>query len=142
VDRVVWTPAWWTRTLADAVDSFLTYTTGGSSNWKVAGDAKFDNDCAQSGDVDYDQQSWMQTQVQGPGTFTFWWKAQGDTSNSLEFRIDGVFKDSISGDQTTWQQKTYTVTGSGTHTLKWTYSRGSEAESGCGYVDYVQWSGP
>jgi hypothetical protein len=30
VDRVVWTASWPAgRTLADAVDSFLTYTTGG-----------------------------------------------------------------------------------------------------------------
>ena len=69
-------------------------------------------------------------------------EGRGDTSNSLEFRLDGAYQSSISGGQTSWQQKTYTITGSGTHTLKWTYSRGSDSGSGCGYVDYVQWTGP
>ena len=34
VDRVVWEPAWWTCPLARALDSFLTYTTGGIQGYR------------------------------------------------------------------------------------------------------------
>ncbi len=42
-----------------------------------------------------------------------------------------------------WQQKSYSVT-SGIHILKWRYVRGSGLPSGenCGWVDFVQWTGP
>lgn len=47
----------------------------------------------------------------------------------------------ITGEQD-WQQKSYTVS-SGIHTLKWVYDdgRGSSGDN-CGWVDFVQWSGP
>ena len=55
-------------------------------------------------------------------------------------RRDGA--EQIYGDQSTWQQQTYTITGSGTHTLKWTFTRSSDEDhNGAGYVDAVQWTG-
>jgi RHS repeat-associated protein len=38
----------------------------------------------------------------------------------------------------------YTVSGAGTHTLKWRYVKDGSESAGddCGYVDYIQWSGP
>jgi len=143
VDRVVWTPSWGTdRTLADAVDSFLTYTTGDASNWVVGGDGCFDVDDAKSGDLDYGQSNRLQTTVEGPGTVKFWWKTYTNEggANELEFWIDGVWKGGIYGEQG-WEQKTFTVTGTGTHTLKWTFTRSSEYD-GWGWVDRVEWSGP
>ncbi len=42
-----------------------------------------------------------------------------------------------------WQEKTFTVSGTGTHTLKWRFVKdGSDSEGDdCGWVDWVQWSG-
>jgi len=42
-----------------------------------------------------------------------------------------------------WHQKSYTVS-AGIHILKWRYVKNWEDEDGddCGWVDYVQWSGP
>ena len=40
-----------------------------------------------------------------------------------------------------WEQKSYTITGSGPHTLKWLAGRYTSDWSGTGYVDYVQWTG-
>jgi RHS repeat-associated protein len=56
-----------------------------------------------------------------------------------EFFIDGVCMARISGD-TGWQAKSYTLSGSSTHTLKWCYIKNSYGSSGsdCGWVDYVQ----
>ena len=62
--------------------------------------------------------------------------------DELEFYLDDVLKHSISG-EVDWQQKSYTVTGAGSHTLKWRYVKDSSASDGsdCGWVDCLQWSG-
>ena len=62
--------------------------------------------------------------------------------DELEFYLDDVLKHSISG-EVDWQQKSYAVTGSGSHTLKWRYVKDSSASDGsdCGWVDCLQWSG-
>ena len=145
VDKVVWQP-WATppATLAEAVDSFLTYTTGGNANWRTCLDGYFDNDSAQSGTIGNSQESWMQTTVTGPGTIRFYWKVSSEAYYDwLEFWVDGVQQDSISG-EVDWTETSYTVTGTGSHTLKWRYAKdgsGSDGED-CAYVDYVQWTGP
>jgi hypothetical protein len=58
----------------------------------------------------------------------------------LEFVVDGVRQDSISG-TSEWQKKVFSITGSSTHTLQWQYTKdGSDSYgSDCGWVDYVQW---
>jgi len=90
------------------------------------------------------QESWMQTTVSGPGTIRFWWKVSSEAYYDwLEFRVDGVQQDSISG-EVDWTETSYAVTGTGNHTLKWRYAKdgsGSDGED-CAYVDYVQWTGP
>ena len=129
--------------IAQALDSPLTYTTGGDAPWVVSQTAGHgDYDSVYSNDLAANQSNWLQTMVTGPGTFSFWWKApSSDTGSALTFSIDGTGRDSISGDQETWQQHTYTITGSGTHTLKWTFTRSSDPNNGAGYVDAVQWTG-
>ena len=144
VDRVKWTPSWTTRTLADGVDSFLTYTTGGTSNWAYYGGGYLDADCAKSGGIGNSQESWLQAQVTGAGTVKFWWSVSSEDDDYLEFWIDGVLQDGRISGSVDWQEKTFTVTGTSTHTLKWRYVKDGGASEGddSGYVDYIQWSGP
>ncbi|MBM4027665.1 MAG: hypothetical protein FJ280_20030, partial [Planctomycetes bacterium] len=76
----------------------------------------------------------------------------------LEFYIDGQWRDEITGDrdweaasfpvtgeQMTWAQKTFTVSGAGPHTLRWCYTKSGTGGSGSDYdaawVDCVQWTG-
>ncbi len=130
--------------ISQALDSPLTYTTGGDAPWLVCQTAGHgDYDCVYSNDLGANQSNWLQTTVTGPGTFSFWWMApSSDLGGALTFSIDGTGRDSISGDQTTWQQHTYTITGSGTHTLRWTFTRSDDENNrGAGYVDAVQWTG-
>jgi RHS repeat-associated protein len=126
------------------VPGFPTYTTGGNANWRTCLDGYFDNDNAQSGTLGNSQESWMQTTVSGPGTIRFWWKVSSEAYYDwLEFWVDGVQQDSISG-EVDWTETSYAVTGTGSHTLKWRYAKdgsGSDGED-CAYVDYVQWTGP
>jgi RHS repeat-associated protein len=130
--------------VGQALDSGLTFTTGGADGWKVGcGASKQGLYSARSGYIGDNQESWMQTQVEGPGTFTFWWKASSEEgSDYLEFWLDGVFRLAISG-STDWEEQTFTLTGSGPHTLQWCYVKSGSGYAGddCGYVDWVQWSG-
>ena len=57
---------------------------------------------AQSGTMQDDQSSTLQTTIVGPGTITFYWETVGQDDNfDLEFVINGVGKDDI-GSQTGW----------------------------------------
>ncbi len=118
-------------TLGQALESPLTYTTGGDAPWVVSQTAGHgDYDCVYSDDLAANQSNWLQTTVTGPGTFSFWWKApSSDTGSALDVldRRDRA-QHSICGDQETWQQQTYTITGSGAHTLRWTFSRSAGRE--------------
>ena len=77
-------------------------------------------------------------------TVSFYWKVSSqENSDYLEFYIDDVLKDRISG-EVGWEKKTYDVNGTGTYTLKWRYVKDGSGDGGdnCGWVDFVQWTGP
>ena len=129
------------NTLADALDTTLDIDTGGNANWFYQTSTSYnDGDAAQSGNISHNQQSWMQTVVSGPGTLTFYWRVSSEINyDFLEFYIDGVRQSRISG-SSNWQQKSYTVTGAGSHTLLWQYVKDGSVSSGSdrGWVDWVQ----
>jgi hypothetical protein len=75
---------------------------------------------------------------EGGGIVTFLWKVSSETNYDwLEFYIDGVRKDRISG-EVDWQQKIY-VLDAGTRTLRWRYKKDScwSFGSDCGWVDDI-----
>ena len=75
-----------------------------------------------------------------PGIIRFYWKVSSQLGGDyLEFFIDSVRQGRISG-TTDWQGQSYTITGSGTHTLKWRYTKNGSGTGGsdCAWVDYVQ----
>jgi hypothetical protein len=129
--------------LSEALDTALSFTTGGSADWfSQSTTSHYDGDAAQSGDISGDQDSWMQTTVSGKGTVSFYWKvsSEGDYYDCLKFYIDGSLQEKISG-SVGWEQMTYTITASGSHTLEWRYTKDSYVSSGsdCGWVDTVEW---
>jgi RHS repeat-associated protein len=131
--------------LAAACDNTgLVLTTGGSANWfSQTSQSYYGGDAAQSGAIGHSQETWLQTSVSGAGTLVFWWKVSSQGNKDfLEFWLDGVRQVRISG-TVNWQQKSYPITGAGSHTLKWRYVKDGSKVSGsdCGWVDYVQWSG-
>jgi RHS repeat-associated protein len=133
-----------TLTLGDAMESPLTYTTGGDGDWTGAngGEGHDDMSAAHSPSLAQGQQSWMQTAVQGPGTISFWAKMTPYYSgNSLEFYVGDTLRYSYSDESEEWDQFSWEVTGAGAHTLKWVYERSSETSSSTGYVDDVGWTG-
>jgi V8-like Glu-specific endopeptidase len=129
--------------IGEAVDNIgLTWTTGGNSNW-YGEDAVFINggDAAQSGIISNGQATWVQTSVTGPGMLNFTWKVSSEANyDFLRFYIDGVQQAAITG-EVSWQLKNYNIA-SGTHTLKWNYSKDPIYSSGsdAGWLDRVEFS--
>jgi hypothetical protein len=59
----------------------------------------------------------------------------------LEFRVDNVYQDSISGTKNGWASKTYAISGDGPHTLLWSYKKDGDTAEGrdCAWLDCVSW---
>jgi hypothetical protein len=130
--------------LSEAMDTNLSFTTAGEADWfSQSFMSFFDGDAAQSGDVEDSQESLMQTIVSGTGTFSFYWKVSSEADyDFLEFYIDGVLQDKISGAQN-WHQMIYTITEPGSHSLEWRYVKDFSVSEGddSSWVDQVEWSG-
>jgi hypothetical protein len=125
---------------AEELDVDMGFSTGGHADWfGQTNTYYYDSDAAQSGDVADDEETWLETSVQGAGTLTFYWKVSSESSyDLLEFYIDGNRQDYISGD-VDWQQESFTISGALPHTLKWVYTKDSSVSNGsdCGWLDYV-----
>ena len=128
--------------LADAVDQpSLVFTDSGSQPWISQTTTTHDGvDAAQSGVITHNQTSSMETTVTGPVNISFWWKVSSEGSyDYLRFYIDGIEQSgSISG-TVDWLQKSYLLASSGSHTLKWSYTKDGSVNSGsdCGWVDQL-----
>ncbi|MDX2109282.1 MAG: leucine-rich repeat protein [Verrucomicrobiota bacterium] len=116
----------------------LNFTHGGNVYWIGQTTTTHDGvDAAQSGTITHSQSSTLQTTVNGPRTVSFWWKVSSESgSDYLAFYIDGVEQTGKISGEVNWAQKTYELT-TGTHTLKWTYSKNASISAGsdCGWVD-------
>jgi predicted outer membrane repeat protein len=125
--------------MSKALDSDLSFST----NWFVMGWGGLNNgDYALSYCIQDNDQTSLQTTVAGAGTITFYWSVSSELYyDKLTFYIDSVEQDHIYG-EVDWQQKSYPVSGSGTHTLVWTYSKDISDSAGDdeGRVDYVVWT--
>ena len=129
--------------LAEALDTALSFTTGGDADWFAqTTTTRYDGDAAQSGDISRNQESWMQTTVSGTGTVKFYWKVSSEEDfDFLEFYIDGSLQEKTSGLEVDWERQTYTISTSGSHTLEWRYMKDGSSDYGsdCGWVDKVEW---
>jgi hypothetical protein len=139
--------------LATALDGpGLTWTTGGDAPWTGWTFPSYDGiDAAASGDIADDQESWVSTTVDGPGTIYFEWRVSSEAGyDFLEFSIDGVVQDSISGFDGGggegggggyWEYRLYDVTGPGPHVLRWRYYKDGSISEGAdlALLDQVLW---
>ena len=128
--------------LPEALDTTLIFTTSGDADW-FCQDANFfyDGDAAQSGDIADRQVSRILTTVtvDEQSKLTFYWKVSSEADyDFLQFYINGVWEDEISGD-VDWHKMVYIIP-SGSHILEWRYIKdagGSEGDD-CGWVDKVE----
>ncbi len=128
-----------TLALGDCITGGIT---GGNANWFVqTADTHNGISAVRSGAITHDQSTWIEQTVTGSGTISFWWNVSSESGyDYLCFYIDGTQKDSISG-SVGWTQKTFDVSGSGSHTLRWRYSKDYMSSSGsdCGWVGEITW---
>jgi len=113
-----------TLSLAEALDCpGSTWTTGGQAVWcGQTGDSHDGSDAAQCGQVGDTQSSWMETVVSGPGEASFWWSVSSEDGwDWLEFLVDGVVQDRITG-ETPWTRVAVSLA-AGSHTLQWRYAK-------------------
>lgn len=135
--------------LSEGVDNFdLHFTTGGDANWYLQTSTTHDGvDALRTGKIGNSKSTWLQTEVDGSGILTFWWKC--DTGNALwgsddfMFQLDGKTKSTIYGSES-WTKKTYRIEGAGKHVLKWIYVKDSSggvlSRADCGWLDEVTWT--
>lgn len=118
----------------------LTWLTGGNALWfgqeSVAHEG---GSAAQSGSIQNDQESWIETKLDGPGILTFYWKISSEEFGDwLEFNLNGLPQsDSISG-EVDWQPKTVNIP-RGTNVVRWRYFKDSGSSGGLdtAWVDQV-----
>jgi PKD repeat protein len=127
--------------IAEAVDyPGLSFTLSGDADWfSQTSTTYYGGDAAQSGDIGNSDNSTMETTISGVTSVKFYWRVSSESNyDYLRFYIDGVQQHRISG-STSWAQRTYTVS-SGTHTLKWSYTKDYSVSSGsdCGWVDKLE----
>ncbi|CAD6493632.1 MAG: hypothetical protein DIAAKJNI_00528 [Candidatus Argoarchaeum ethanivorans] len=124
----------------DAVDNTdLSWSTGGDANWfGQTLESYYDDDAAESGDISDEEDTWLETTIEGPCDVSFYWKVDSQYEHDyLRFYIDGAEQDKISG-ITSWAQKTYSIS-NGSHTLTWKYTKDSSGSNpgDCSWVDMV-----
>jgi hypothetical protein len=116
------------------------WTSGGNAAWAGQNTTAHDSvDAAHSGTTSHNQQSWMETTVNGPGTLAFWWKVSSETGyDFLHFIVDGVTNQSISG-EVGWQFRAISLP-VGSHSVRWTYAKDGSANVGqdAAWVDQIQ----
>jgi hypothetical protein len=100
-------------------------------------------DAAASGNITANQQSYISTTVIGPTNVNFWWKVSSEADfDLLEFRVNGTFRASISG-EVNWTLRSLNLP-AGPQTLTWTYFEDESISEGAskGWVDRVTFSPP
>lgn len=127
--------------LQTALDcSSLSFSTGGGANWFGQTGISYDGvDAAQSGDISDGGTSWMETTVDGPATVSFKWRISSECNyDYLRFYVDGSEQFNNCGEDNFWTTKAVAI-GSGSHTLKWAYTKNGSVSDGedCGWVDQI-----
>lgn len=129
-----------TETLCEAVDNCeLNFSTGGDRSWFSQPITTFDGqDAAQTGNIEDNGQTWLETIVEGPGTLTFYWKVSSEYDcDFLKFYIDGNLVDQMSG-EVDWHYKEFGIQ-EGFYALTWWYTKDGSVSNfeDAGWVDQV-----
>ncbi len=108
----------------------LVWLTDGDAIWRGLTAVSHDGvSAAQSGAIGDGQTTRLKTSLTGPGTLTFWWKVSSQANGDwLSLSLDGVSRDSISG-EVNWQPMTAYVP-AGTHAVAWYYTKNASGSSG------------
>lgn len=134
-------------TLPEALNApYLTFITGSEAPWFPQTTTTFSTEpaAAQSGLIGHRQSSWLETTVNGAGTFSFWWKTSCeddiyDEWDYVSVAVDGDEQARLDG-ESTWQSVVLQLA-EGTHTIRWEYVKDRVVSEGqdCAWIDFVNW---
>lgn len=128
--------------LGEALDApNLPWRTNGHASWFPQTVTAHDGvEAAQSGPITNNQQTWLETPLEGPGDLAFWWKVSSAAFYGiLIFYVDDVEQWSISG-EVDWEPRAIEL-GAGPHRLRWTYTKSDDYSLGwdAAWLDEVTW---
>jgi len=118
----------------------LTWVTGGNAGWYGQDEVFiYGGSAARSGHITHRQDTWFSTTVTGPGVISFYWKVSSERWDYLNFYINDELQNRIS-EEVDWEAQHF-VLPSGSHNLKWSYTKNSSINSGddAAWVDKVNW---
>ena len=126
----------------------LDFTTSGNANWYPVENESPDGFALRSGAITHSQTSRLDVVVSGPGTISFWCRAEGEefrrvVYDGLAFCIDGEQQGTSLINTNEWIQLTFEVLGDGNHTLSWLYIKDDEGDgdgADCAWLDNVTWT--
>ena len=135
--------------LQSGTNLYLPWATSENGSWLASPSGL----SVQSGVVQANESTYLQTAVTGPGTLTFWWKAESAFDDKLSFTI--MADDAPSGtppvepvsaisEASSWRQETVAIP-AGNHQLRWTMSQVSQLSEGTvsnGFVRDVVFTPP
>ena len=120
----------------------LEWITGGEAPWFGQDEFTFRSEiAAQSGLIGDNQESWIETAVEGPGALSFRWAVSSELNyDFLEFLINDSRQAAISG-ESAWEKMIFTLP-EGEHTVRWTYIKDFIFADGAdtGWLDEVTWT--
>ena len=119
------------------------YYTGGDAQWiEVSTQVNNGSFSFQSGGIGHWKTNWLEQVVNGPGRLTFCWKPSSEMGCDIcTFSVNGEEEQRISGVSNEWSYVSCTISETGSHTLRWTYSKNGNAVKGsdCVWVDGITW---
>ena len=132
------------------------FSADSETDWVIDFTAGHDAPSARSGEIAAGENggrtsTTLTAAVTGEGTGSFWWKVccedmdeeYGEWYDYAVFMVDGIVVAQIAGERD-WAHFEFAVSGAGTHTLSWTFTRDDYDEDGATYenaawVDGVIW---
>jgi len=134
------TPSQTAYSIPDALSRELFFEIGGATNWYGYLCSNGKDIAARSQWVPFKTNSWIKTEVTGPGSLVFRWMSSTSSVYSYcDFVVDGVVKKAISN-STSWNTLTNEL-GAGSHEIMWRYTNKYSATKNSDYfmVDDVKW---
>ena len=117
------------------------WQTGGDASWFVSQQNPYEGIyCAQSGDIDDSQSSWLslEYEVLYDDSISFWFKVSSESGEDfLQFYIDSTMQEQWSG-EVGWQRVAYAIS-EGTHIFEWVYDKNWNTSIGsdCAWIDFI-----
>jgi len=117
---------------------------GGNSAWFAQTNITHDGIlAARSGGIANNGRTWIEVEVVGPGSLSFWWKVSSELSwDYLTVHLNGQTTTNRISGEVDWQLRTFVFT-AGVHRVRWEYAKDTTIAEGmdAAWLDEVEMTG-